>query len=268
MSVWLGLIALVLIAIAYVAVRSKTLAVPEGHQGLLYRSGKFDRSLPTGLNRWMDWMGTSEAIVVPLLPLAEAPIVGEVISADKFAFRYTVTPVVRITDARACHEAAPRVPTQFQFSQPRFPLLSAGAQSILAEHFASLTIDEIATDASRGMAELCERMVPYLQGAEVERLLVTSIKLPPEVRKMFTEVERARRDGLASLERARAEQAALRALANAARALEGNPGLTQLRLLQAMDTAKGQKTFVFGAGDSIGVPVVNSPKHPAAKKTR
>jgi hypothetical protein len=70
--------------------------------------------------------------------------------------------------------------------------------------------------------------------------------MPPEIRKMFTEVERARRDGLAALERARGETASLRALANAARSLSGNPQLAHLRTLQAVESAKGAKTFVFG----------------------
>lgn len=70
---------------------------------------------------------------------------------------------------------------------------------------------------------------------------------------MFTEAERARREGLAALERARSEQAALRVLANAARNLAGNPELAQLRLWQTMENAKGAKTFVLG--DPPGLPM-------------
>ena len=71
---------------------------------------------------------------------------------------------------------------------------------------------------------------------------------------MFTEVERARREGLASLERAKSEQASLRALANAARNMAGNPQLAQLKMLQVMENAKGAKTFVLGdQGTASGV---------------
>ena len=70
--------------------------------------------------------------------------------------------------------------------------------------------------------------------------------LPPEVRRLFTEIERAKLEGLAALERARGENAALRSLANAAGMLKGNPELMNLRLLQSMATGKGQLTVVLG----------------------
>ena len=68
---------------------------------------------------------------------------------------------------------------------------------------------------------------------------------------MFTEVERAKRAGLASLERARAEQASLRALANAARTMANNPDLAKLRLWQVVEQAAGQKTFILGDSDRL-----------------
>ena len=80
----------------------------------------------------------------------------------------------------------------------------------------------------------------------MERVLLTSITLPPETRRMFTDVERARMEGQAALERARSEQAALRVLANAARLVNDNPGLANLRLLQAIESSKGATTIVLG----------------------
>jgi hypothetical protein len=65
-----------------------------------------------------------------------------------------------------------------------------------------------------------------------------------ELKKILAEVVRAKQEGLAALERARGESAALRNLANAARLLENNPGLQNLRLLQSM-TGAGN-TFVMG----------------------
>ncbi len=55
-----------------------------------------------------------------------------------------------------------------------------------------------------------------------------------ELKKSFSEVVRARQEGQAALERARGETAALRNLANAARMLENNPALQNLRWLQAV----------------------------------
>jgi regulator of protease activity HflC (stomatin/prohibitin superfamily) len=84
-------------------------------------------------------------------------------------------------------------------------------------------------------------------GAAVRQVLLTSITLPPETRRMFTEVERSKLEAEASLERARGEQASLRALANAARLVKDNPALANLRFLQTLEQAPGAKTIVLGA---------------------
>ena len=65
------------------------------------------------------------------------------------------------------------------------------------------------------------------------------VMLPGDVKTAFTEVLRARAEGRAALERARGESAALRNLANAARLIEANPALMNLRLLQTMAQEPG-----------------------------
>jgi regulator of protease activity HflC (stomatin/prohibitin superfamily) len=76
--------------------------------------------------------------------------------------------------------------------------------------------------------------------------------LPPEIRKMFTEVERSKMEGEAALERARGEQASLRALANAARLINDNPALANLRFLQMVEHTSGPKTIVMGNAAGLG----------------
>lgn len=93
-------------------------------------------------------------------------------------------------------------------------------------------------------------------GLDLFEVDVRDVMLPGDVKSAFTEVLRARAEGRAALERARGESAALRNLANAARLLDGNPGLMNLRLLQAMT-------------EDAGVPgttrfVVHLPKTPAS----
>ena len=75
---------------------------------------------------------------------------------------------------------------------------------------------------------------------------------PGDLKNVFAQVVNARKEGLASLERARGETAALRHLANAAKLMEGNPELMQLRLLQALKEGSGN-TIVLkmpGAGEA------------------
>lgn len=76
-------------------------------------------------------------------------------------------------------------------------------------------------------------------GLELVSFGVKDISFPKEIKDLFSQVVKARKEGLASLERARNEQAALRSLANAANMIKDNPELLHLRKIQAMENAKG-----------------------------
>jgi len=82
----------------------------------------------------------------------------------------------------------------------------------------------------------------------------------------FADVLKAKQEGQAALERARGESASLRNLANAARVLEGHPGLMNLRLMQSLSTAQAAgNTLVLGMPGGF-VPLKSGPPFPAATK--
>lgn len=246
---------LVLVALIALGVQqSKTtsaVVVREGFTGLRYHNGRFVETLPPG--RYLPpLIGHREIVAVPAMPVSADNVTVEVLSRDQFSFRVTLSAQLHVTDARLFHEAKPPAVTIYTnaglgmfdvgLGLDRLnPFLSAS----LLRRMALLTLEEFMVDPLGVVAGVREEVADSLPGAVIDTLLVTQITMPPEVRKMFTEVERARREGLAALERARAEQASLRALANAARALKSNPGLAQLRQLQAMETARGAKTFIL-----------------------
>ncbi len=64
-------------------------------------------------------------------------------------------------------------------------------------------------------------------------------------------MQTARHEGLAALERARGETAALRALANGARTLAENPALVQMRTAQVVADAGGEVVLRL---DGVGAP--------------
>lgn len=70
-------------------------------------------------------------------------------------------------------------------------------------------------------------------GVSVEDLVIKDIVLPAELRSAYADVLTARQRGQVQLEAARAESAALRSMANAAKLLDDHPALAQLRLVQA-----------------------------------
>ena len=67
-------------------------------------------------------------------------------------------------------------------------------------------------------------------GLTVHAVEVKDVMLPAELKRAFGDVLKAKQEGQAALERARGESASLRNLANAARVLEGNPALMNLRV--------------------------------------
>lgn len=78
-------------------------------------------------------------------------------------------------------------------------------------------------------------------GIELHGTRVRDFMMGGGLRSAYADVIQARQQGLAALERARAESAALRNLANSAELLERHPGLMRLRLLQAVEAGAASR---------------------------
>lgn len=246
------LLALAIAALAaIILLRSRKVAIiypPD--VGLLYRDGRIERELSPGRHTWFDPFGRTKLVKVSL---AELPAqLGEitVLSKDQFSFRLALAPVLKIVEPRLFTESQPAgEPHAFSHLMPMavshlalHPLVAAAALEVAG----TKTLAEIFADqeaVAEGVKAKLEQAIP---GAAVDRVLLTAINLPPETRKMFTDVERAKMEAQAAVERARGEQAALRVLANAARLVSDNPALANLRLLQTIESSKGATTIVLG----------------------
>ncbi len=246
-----------LAVLAASAVRSLT--VMPGTIALLYRKGRFVRELDSGFHRWPDPMRTTVSFVFPTTRQTLTAHEVTVMTRDQFSFRVAFTPIVEITDARIYYEAKSGVIGDWRvYMGLYFAELDASMAAAAIEQVSKQSLEEFLADPLAIAAAVRERIGEATPGAAVLELLVTAITMPPEIRKMFTEVERAKRESLAALERARGEQASLRALANAARALQSNPELARLRTLQTTESARGNKTFVLGQGSFSIDPAASS----------
>ena len=245
----LALLALLLAAALFWRHRKVTMIYPP-MVGLLYRDGRFAEELPPGRYARFDPLGRTRIVKVSLAQLPAQMGETTVLSRDHFSFRIGLAPVLKVVDARLYAESQAAVEDNpwAGFTPPAsahaalHTLVAAAATEVVA----AKALAEIFADQQAVAEEVRARLEQGIPGAVVERALLTSITLPPETRRMFTDVERARMEGQAALERARAEQAALRVLANAARLVNDNPGLANLRLLQAIESSKGATTIVLG----------------------
>lgn len=157
--------------------------------------------------------------------------------ADGLSVKVSLTAVVRSADPRRWHEAV-EAPDDFVYT---------ALQIALREVVSRRSLDDLLQARAALSDEIAEpvRTTAQTVGVEVESLAVRDVMVPSELRRAAADVAAARAHGLASLERARSEVAATRALANAARILSEQPGLLQLRTLQAIEA--GGATVVLHA---------------------
>jgi regulator of protease activity HflC (stomatin/prohibitin superfamily) len=118
-------------------------------------------------------------------------------------------------------------------------------QIALREAVSRRSLDDLLQARAALSDEIVEpaRATAQTVGVALDSLAVRDVMIPSELRRAAADVATARAQGLASLERARSEVAATRALANAARTLSQQPGLLQLRTLQAIEA--GNATVVL-----------------------
>ncbi len=200
---------------------------------LLFRNGIYAGTLAPGSH---NFTFTLDDITHQRLPrrlwLTEAGI--DVTSADRFPLRLSVSARCEVTDPKLAFDE---------------DYLVAGKRALnaaAAHAAAAMPLDALVVGREVLAEALAARLEASVAGCALSAVQITAVTLPPEVRRLFTDVERVRRENEAGLERARGEHASLRALANAARLLRGNPELMNLRLLQAVNAGQKSATLVLG----------------------
>lgn len=109
-------------------------------------------------------------------------------------------------------------------------------QIALRDALATREVAEVVRDGRRdaGPAALeAAHLAAATVGIAIDDVVLKDIVLPHELRTAYAELLTTRQRGQAQLEAARAESAALRSLANAAKLLEDHPALERLRLVQS-----------------------------------
>lgn len=211
--------------------------VPEGYAGLLYHQGKFVELLRAGCHvRW----GRDFTLDAHDLRRTTLAAVGqEVLTADNVALKFNLAVTYQVTDpVKASHETQNWRGDLYQF-----------AQLALRVAVGAITVEALPGLRAQLDAQLLERVQPQAAqiGITVHAVEIKDVMFPAELKRAFAEALKSKHEGIAALERARSESAALRSLANTARLLEGNPALMNLRLLQSLTAAQAAgQTLVFG----------------------
>lgn len=166
----------------------------------------------------------------------------EVATADVPGVKVSAAAKWRITDPVAWLDQA----------QGPEELLRLAIQLALRDHVTTQPLDTLVTDRAAATAVLTAAVAAAVTtvGVVVDEVSIRDVVAPGELRRATLALATARQEGLAALERARGETAALRALANGARVLEQHPDLARLRLAQATGESGGKVVLtVIGAPD-------------------
>jgi regulator of protease activity HflC (stomatin/prohibitin superfamily) len=239
----IGLVVIALLVVAVVvAVRSiRFTTIHDFERGLRFRQGRLVGLVEPGIHLTVGPF--TEIRGLDVRP-AMVPVEGqEILTADGVAAKVSLVARYVVGDPVAA------VTRDADFRRTTYLLLQLGLRSAVTRR----TLDEnLAARAELG-PEVRDAVAGRLAAIGVELLdvEVRDVMLPGELKRAFSSVIAARKDGEASLERARSETAALRGLANAGRTLAENPGLLQLRILQEVGASSGN-TIVFGADGAIG----------------
>lgn len=207
--------------------------------GFLYRRGRRVRSLTAGRYR----LRRHHEIVRKLNLRRQVQTIHgqDVLTADQVQVRISLVADYRVAEPERVLEL-----------ENDAQQLHLSLQLLLREAVRPLSLDRLLEDTPAVQAELQQRAGVALAelGFGLQSLAIKDLMLPGDLKRLYAQALTARKEAAAALERARGEQATLRSLANAARLLEKNPALLNLRLIQALESAPGKHSIVFQAGPS------------------
>lgn len=221
------------------------ITILEYEKGLKYAKGKFDSVVGPGQYWYIPFFTIIHKL--DIRPRFVSITGQEVLSADGVTLKVSLAANFEITEP---HVAVNKVKS-FQDA------LYLELQLALREIIGASDIDTVLsgrTELSKKLIEITEPKVSDL-GLSLISVSLKDVMFPGKLKDIFAQVVNAKKEGLAAIERARGETAALRHLANAAKMIDRNPNLMQLRLVQTLGEASGN-TIVLGMPSPLApIPV-------------
>jgi regulator of protease activity HflC (stomatin/prohibitin superfamily) len=213
----------------------KRVTVYEYQKALKYSGGRYKETLGPG----QYWILPFRSSIVPVDVRPEfITIPGQdVLSADGVTLKVSLAAQFEVSDPhRAVNKNA-------NFRTSLYLLLQIALREIVGKEKIDALLENRAAISTKLM-ELTSAKATEL-GLKLILADVKDLMFSGEMKKAFAQVVKAQKEGQVALEKARGETAALRNLANAARIMDDNPNLLQLRALQTVADSSGN-TLVFG----------------------
>lgn len=229
--------------------------VYEYQRGLLFSKGKLQKVLEPG-KYWLFKPDTYVQMVDIRQWILNVPH-QEVLTADNVAVRVSAAAKFQVVDPVLAESKTGSYRDDLYLT---FHLM-------LRELISQVKADDLLLQRNALSDQLLERCKPaaLAVGVQVDTAGIKDITFPGELKKVFAQVVQAEKAGQAALTKSRAEVASMRALANAAKMLDGNPNLVTLRTLQSVSelAATSGNTIVFGLpSPMVPISAPGSPPSP------
>ncbi len=233
------LIITILAVIIIKVLLSRRVTVFEYEKALVYKKGKFNKILEPG-----KYFIFSPNVTVQKVDIRSkfVSIPGqEVLSSDGVAVKISLAAEYEINTPYLALNKVESYEAAFYMK----------LQLALRDIINGMEVEQVVVSRSDVNQLLVEKTYESLLeiGLKLKYVGIKDMMFPGELKKIFSQVIQARKEGLASLEKARGETAALRQLANASKMLENNPALLKLKLLQSTGN-----TLVVGLPDVLMIP--------------
>ncbi|HKE90806.1 MAG TPA: slipin family protein [Gemmatimonadales bacterium] len=232
------LLVLLSVVVATIVIRSffTRVVILEYERGVRYKDGAAVETLGPGVH----WMRSSSTVVRVDVRPTFVPVPGqEVVTADGVGVKLSLIAKYQVAEpAQALRSVA-------SYRDALYTELQLALREIVAAGPVDAILAARLEIGKQLLGIAGPRVTTY--GLTLLESEVKDVMFPGDLKKIFSQVVRARQEGLAALERARGESAALRNLANAAGLVEQRPALMQLRVLQALGQTPGN-TVVLGLG--------------------
>ncbi len=219
----LTIAAAIVVVIAIFRKCFKKITVFDYEKGLKYVKGRFVKILEPGQYWILNFIST--IVKLDTRPTFVTIPGQEVLSTDSVTLKVSLAACYQVVDLLLAVNKS----TNYQEA------LYLTLQLALREIIGSAKIDELLENRGSFGAKLFELTSPKIEqlGLKLISVDIKDIMFPGELKRVFAQVVAAQKEGLAVLEKTRGETAALRNLTNAAKLVEDNPTLMQLRLLQS-----------------------------------
>ncbi len=234
-SLWILVPVVIVFVIALRTLRIRQVIVYEYQKGLKYSKGRYAGTLDPG----QYWIVSrfSSIVAVDVRPEFITIQGQDVLSADGVTLKVSLAGEFQVADPNVA------VNKNANFRTALYLTLQMALREIVGKEKIDAFIENRAGIGAKLMELTSGKASEF--GLKLLSADVKDIMFPGEMKKAFSQVVKAQKEGQAALERARGETAALRNLANAARTMDDNPNLLQLRALQAMADSSGS-TLVLG----------------------